>query len=482
MKNILILSIGLVFSSIMKSDTPLNIQDIVAHFVTDPNLENASISFEAIDLSTGEVLAQHHAKNSIVPASVSKLFTTAMAIDQLGAEYKPKTKFFIEGTLEEGVLKGNLWVKGGGDVSFSSRYYNEENKEFTDMLDLADTLNDLGIKKIDGNIMCDGSDFGYDGNPDGWIWGDMGNYYGAGPSALSYSDNILKLYYKTGKQATMITRMEPVVEGIKMSNVVVAEGVDGDNTYVYGAPYSLDRFATGRLPRNQNDFIVKASIPDAELNFSVQLMRNMKDVGIEVSGKALGYRTNMDQEKPYKDKEPFYVLEGKSVLSLAWWTNHKSVNLFAETLLQLGDFNKNARSSIRTAPDFMEEWVKTKIDNKGLYLKDGSGLSRSTAMSAHHLCEILKWANAASISKDFRSTLPVAGVSGTVKGLCKNQAASGRFYAKSGTMSRVKSYAGYIDCASGKKIAVALIVNNFNCTSSKLVENMEPIFNALAKM
>jgi D-alanyl-D-alanine carboxypeptidase/D-alanyl-D-alanine-endopeptidase (penicillin-binding protein 4) len=473
---------ALVFSSLGRKDTHEKLSDALTKFLNDPTLKYANISFEAIDLATGVTLASHNSHTSLSPASVSKLFTTAMALDELGPTYTPKTKFYIDGELKkDGTLKGNLWVRGGGDVSFSSRYYCAEDKEFIAMQSLVDTLKKLGIKKIEGDVISDASDFGYDGNPDGWIWGDMGNYYGAGSSGLTYSDNILKLYYKTGLQSTTVLKMEPVVEDLRFSNFVVADAVDGDNSYVYGAPYSLDRYATGRLPKNQAEFVVKASIPDPELNYCTQLVRNFKDRGVEISGKALGFRTHMTMLKPYKDNPPLYILEGKTILSIAWWTNYKSVNLFAETLLQLGDYNKNGKSSIRTAPDFMEQWVSKKFDNEGLYIKDGSGLSRSSAVSAHHLCELLKWANGSGINKDFRSTLPCAGVSGTVKGLCNNQAASGRFFVKSGTMSRVKSYAGYMDCASGKRLAIAIIVNNFSGSSNTVVDRMEPLFNVLAK-
>jgi D-alanyl-D-alanine carboxypeptidase/D-alanyl-D-alanine-endopeptidase (penicillin-binding protein 4) len=80
----------------------------------------------------------------------------------------------------------------------------------------------------------------------------------------------------------------------------------------------------------------------------------------------------------------------------------------------------------------------------------------------------------------FLASLPIAGKSGTISSLCKNQAGEGRIYAKSGTISKIKSYAGYVFSTSGKKIAFALTVNNYSCTNLELRKQLEVIFNALA--
>ena len=83
--------------------------------------------------------------------------------------------------------------------------------------------------------------------------------------------------------------------------------------------------------------------------------------------------------------------------------------------------------------------------------------------------------------EDFKSTFPVAGKSGTISSLCKGGSGEGRIFAKSGTLNNTKSYAGYIDSKTGKKIAFAIIVNNFNCSSSEIKSKMETILNALAE-
>ena len=121
------------------------------------------------------------------------------------------------------------------------------------------------------------------------------------------------------------------------------------------------------------------------------------------------------------------------------------------------------------------------VDFSSMFLTDGSGLSRSNAISASHFCQLLSSIYQSNIFTDFENSLPIAGCSGTLKNVCKNQLGHGRIKAKSGTLTRVKSYAGYVDSKSGKKIAFAIIVNNYNCSSYQLVKHLEKMFNKLVE-
>ena len=113
-------------------------------------------------------------------------------------------------------------------------------------------------------------------------------------------------------------------------------------------------------------------------------------------------------------------------------------------------------------------------------MKDGCGLSKENAISATHFCDLLKYLYASKNYSDFKSTLPIAGVSGTIKNLCKGQAGEGRIFAKSGTISKVKSYAGYVVSKSGKNLAFAITVNNFSGSNSQIMTEIEKVLNELA--
>jgi D-alanyl-D-alanine carboxypeptidase/D-alanyl-D-alanine-endopeptidase (penicillin-binding protein 4) len=128
----------------------------------------------------------------------------------------------------------------------------------------------------------------------------------------------------------------------------------------------------------------------------------------------------------------------------------------------------------------MEEFWAQKIDLSGMIVKDGSGLSRSNAISANHFCQLLTYMYKSTNFNVFKETLPIAGKSGTIASLCKGQIGEGRIFAKSGTISKVKAYAGYVYSQSGKKIAFSISINNYNCSSTELQNKIEKVLNALA--
>lgn len=480
----LILLLALLFSGV--GHTQNTVQAALDAFAADPVFANASIGFLAIDVATGDVIGSNNAATCLSPASTVKLFSTATAFQVLGKEYTPKTRIYIDGTLDaKGVVNGNLWIRGGGDVSIGSRYYNGEGTEDTLLKIWADTLAKMGIKQITGAIVTDASEFGYQGVPDGWNWADMGNYYGAGPSGLPIYDNMLRYVFQSGNAPgtkTVLLETIPAIPGFSFHNYI-SSGGSGDNSYIYGSPYSMDRFGTGTLETKLSRFVVKGSLPDPELQFAQEMLRLLKARGIVVKDSVKTVRQMAWQSPSTRYPSMKLMLEhkGKNLGSIAWWTNMKSVNLFAESVLCWVGYASNGNGSTDNSVEKLEQYWTGKIPVSGMFIKDGSGLSRSNAISPQHFCDLLKYMATTSKNFDvFYGTLPVAGISGTLSSVCKNQAGEGKIHAKSGTMNRIKSYCGYVETKSGKRLAFSFIVNNYNCTASAVVDRMEKVFNAMA--
>jgi D-alanyl-D-alanine carboxypeptidase/D-alanyl-D-alanine-endopeptidase (penicillin-binding protein 4) len=463
------------------------LENIKNQIVNDPLLSNASVGICVIDVKTGEKIVQNQAKTSLSPASTTKLFSTATAFEILGENYHTETKLYTTSEISaKGIVTGDLWIRGGGDVTLGSKYYNESGSESSFLAKWADSLYKLGLRKIEGNVIGDASEFGYRGAPDGWTWNDMGNYYGAGPSGLPIFDNMLRYYFKINGIGTKpeLLKTFPIVENFNFNNYIEGSSSTGDNSYIYGAPYSLDRFGTGYLEANSN-ITVKGSIPDPELQFAIELKNALIARGIEVTGKAKNAR-NMQLESAWKRYSVghFLIYKHKSptVASIAYWTNLKSVNLFAEELVCWIGFHKNGNGSTENGINYVDKFWDSRINTAGLFLKDGSGLSRTNAISAEHFCELLKHMHHSKNAAAFKKTLAIAGETGTMADICKNQAGEGRVKAKSGTMSKVKSYAGYVTTKSGKELAFAFIFNNYNCTNSALILKIEKLMNTMAVM
>lgn len=458
-------------------------------FKKDSELKNASIGFMAVDIESGDTILINNPNVSLPSASTAKLFSTASAIELLGPNYQPKTKIFIDGTISsEGILTGDIIIQGGGDASLGSKYFNAPENRGAFLTTITSAIKAKGIQSINGSIISDGSAFGYEGVPDNWAWSDIGNYYGSGASGLMLFDNMLEFHFKTSSRIggpTTITKTYPEIDSLNVFNYVTSAKSSRDNAYIYGAPYSLDRFITGSIPYNRTDFVVKGSLPDPEKAFGQLLLLELKKNNISFNGTILTGRSLNLVKSPidYSSKTEIASLKGKTIQTIVNKTNEKSINLFAETLVHLIGREKHS-SKLGTNSNgiaVIDGYWRNKINTAGLYLNDGSGLSRSNAISPGHFIQLLSWMSKHENGEIFENSLPIAGETGTLRSVCKKQSAHGKLRAKSGTMRRIKSYAGYINSTSGKKIAFAIIVNNYTCSSRQLVKKMEPIFNALSK-
>ena len=244
----------------------------------------------------------------------------------------------------------------------------------------------------------------------------------------------------------------------------------------------MDRFATGTLPANQSSFIVKGSIPDPEFQFAYEFSKKIAESEIVLLG---GLKTGRSMElnsseEEYSSRTLVVTHHGISLIDIIKTTNHQSVNLFAEHMINLVGFKLTGHGTTSAGLLELEKHWSSRINMSGAHINDGSGLSRMNAISANNFVSLLKYMSESSNADEFIESLPIAGESGTLRSVCRNQTGHGRVIAKSGTMTRIKSYAGYINSLSGGRYAFALIVNNYSCSSSTMRKKMEVIFNKIA--
>ncbi|MBK9191996.1 MAG: D-alanyl-D-alanine carboxypeptidase [Crocinitomicaceae bacterium] len=167
--------------------------------------------------------------------------------------------------------------------------------------------------------------------------------------------------------------------------------------------------------------------------------------------------------------------ESPSLGSIMNIVNQQSINLFAEHILCQLSVNSSGYGSTHNGTLVCTNYWKGKIDATGLFMTDGSGLSRSNSVSAKFLADLLTYMNTSKNASSFKESLAIAGKKGTMSSVADGTTADGRVYGKSGTMTRVKSYAGYVDSSSGKKLAYAMIINNHYCTSAQLKKYFEQL-------
>lgn len=451
------------------------IYSAVKNFQSKEFLQDGAIGIQIVDLSSNEVLSAVNANKVMPTASTTKLFSTAYALEQLGPEYRSKTILGHNGTIKGKTLNGDLIVQMNGELTLGSKYFAEHKDSF--MIVWADTLRKLGIEQIQGKLIIDGSTFGYEGSPADWQWGDLGNAYGAHFSGVNLYDNIVLYTFKTGKAGTTSELLYTTPSlPIRFDNRISAGKVNGDQSSIFGAAYAWDRSGTGQLPELKNNYTVRGSLPDPEEALAIILAEYLQKNGIAISGHTT---TRIVKEfAPLTDT--LFVYEGHKLLDILKVTNYESVNLFAEGVMRIAAWEKEGENLHNDASTAMETFWRKSLNTKSLILNDGSGLARTNCISAKILTDLLIYMQNAKFKDEFYSTLPQAGLHGTLKSVSKNKPAQGVMRAKSGTMRRVKSYAGYVDSKSGRRLAFAVIVNYHTCTNKELVTAMEEIFDAMA--
>lgn len=499
------------YSSIAQPSGNNKLLEQIHNFQNDSDLIHASWSICVMDVMKDSVIVEYNSHISLIPASTIKIITTATALAMLKWDFRYETVLEYDGTLDTalGVLYGNLYIKGSGDPSLGSEAF----KKKSDTVSLTDRwakiISDKKIKKIEGGIVADATAFEDEIIPYGWIWGDIGNYYGAGASGINYMDNKFTLYFNSGKRngdSTIISRIFPEIPNMKVLNYVRTRGYT-DNAYVYGSPYSLVRYVKGTIPLNKVNYKVEGSIPDPPLFCAQSLDSSLRKIGISISKKASVLRKTVPSADEFLSTDmqdstvtpsttlgsgdvtrvlrtSLHIHTSHTLDKIVYHTNMQSNNLFAESLLKTIAWKKTKFGEDQVGIDIVTNyWKEKKIDLKGFYMSDGCGLSRFNAITTRQLSQILR-----EITRDsvlfywFYNSLPVAGKSGSLGKLCKGTLAENNLRAKSGYMTRVRSYAGYCTSKKGNLLCFAIIVNNYTCNPYRMKDKLEKLMIAIAEI
>ena len=207
----------------------------VENYNQTESLRNAQWAVYAQYVESDEVIVDHNGSWSLTPASGLKLISTAFALDVLGSDYRFETMLYINGNLNGSTLEGDLVIIGGGDPTLGSNTVKGSLPLDSLMQNLLAVIQKQGIKKITGDIVAYTGLFSDQSTPGYWYWIDIGNYYGAGSTALNINDNLYYLYFKPGSigQSAQVLRTDPEIPGLNFTNFMLtgARG-SGDNGYI----------------------------------------------------------------------------------------------------------------------------------------------------------------------------------------------------------------------------------------------------------
>lgn len=447
-----------------------------------PYMRGASFSLVVKDVQEGKTVYSYDTDRLQSPASVLKTVATATALEILGEDYRYPTTLEYDGILESGTLEGNLYIKGSGDPSLGSSHFAPGQNKFLSTWIAA--LQKAGIKHITGSVISDESIFDTEGVSIKWLREDMGNYYAPGSYGISIFDNMYKLSLQTGAAGTrpVLKGTEPDIPFIRFKNYLKAAPVSSDSAYIIGAPLDDVRYLYGVLPANREAYVLKGDIPDPALYLARYLTDQLQQKGIRVDGSPSCYRIEVEENRWKKgERKEIVTTYSPTLREIASVCNHVSHNLYADALVKtVGLQYKPRRNEMissfgRGVQVVKEYWEKKGLDVFPLRMNDGSGLAPADKVSAGFMGELLVYmATESAVSDAFIASLPQAGIEGSVRNFLKGSKLQGKAHLKSGGITGVRSYAGYIT-KDGKTYAVAVFSNNYSCPMSRMTRALEKL-------
>jgi D-alanyl-D-alanine carboxypeptidase/D-alanyl-D-alanine-endopeptidase (penicillin-binding protein 4) len=434
--------------------------------------EYASYSVLVRDLETGKDVVSLNAEKAMISASLMKLVTTSAATEKLGPQFSFLTRFWIDGTVRTGTLHGNLIIEGGGDPTLGSKYFKDQNPDLI-LSRISVFLKKAGINSIDGEMLIDETRYDPFRYPSKRLWEDMGNYYGAPPSALTWRDNSFEVGLKspvTAGAACEVVSVSPWAKDIAFRSFVKAASHRKDSAYIYGFPGLKEWQIRGSIPAGRNHFSIKGALPDPGMALAEEireLLDQEKSINI----------AQIDDGQWRKTAREIGVIKSPALEEIIRLTNHKSINLFADhLLLELGLKGNDSFASIwdKGLWETAHFW-NNRIDDGFLKIEDGSGLSPLNKMSSLFLVQMLEnLYNEGVYFEAFKNSLAQNGQTGTLKYMWRQPSLTGKIFGKSGSMQDVLGYAGYYFPDQGNPQVFSIIINHHDMETRevrKIVEN-----------
>jgi len=436
-------------------------------FEADSQLRAGIASLYVAETTTGKPVLERNARMGLAPASTLKVITAATACEVLGPDYRFTTQLAHDGVIEQGRLRGHLYVIGSGDPTLGSWRWNDRSADSV-LARMVRAVRRKGIGNYPGSLVPLTPGWGDETIPDGWIWADVGQYYGAGSTGISWHENQFRMKLQPGVQEGDSIRLlgtEPDPLQPVSIHAKTGRAGSGDESYLYHAlgisEASIRRgpVLRGTLPPGKV-ITVSGSLPDPELSFMNDLKARLElqvQRGMPVPGLPAPTRDTSRLTIFYSEQSP--LLD-----SINYWFLRKSINLYGEALLKTMALKQAGTASTRAGAAIVRTfWKERGVDPAALRIVDGSGLSPENRVTTQAQVQVLLYARRQS------------WVEGFVKGFPEYNG----MRMKSGTIGGVKGYCGYHRSRDGKEYVFSILVNNYQGRESDIVRKIYRVLDEL---
>ncbi len=477
----------------------------IESILSQPDLSRGFWGIEITSATSGKVIYSLNADKLFTPASNTKLFTTAAALALIGPDYRFRTTIETNGSLDKyGRLSGDLVLVGRGDPTLSGRElpYSVRTQRDADSMkvleQLADELAQKGVKYIDGDVVADDSYFAFERYGEGWSQDDLIWADGAPVSALSLNDNVVFVNILPGTHPgdKAFVSITPFADYYTIDNrLMTTPAATGRKLYINREPGSTHLTLWGTIPVDDPGANEGLAIEDPA-EFAASLLRHLLDVrGVAIYGKQRTRHTELanlstftstvlassrggDDHSLTSPAGPLVLAEHQSApLSQDIQVINKvSQNLHAEILLRLLGREKGTGGTVQAGLDVLRGFLNNAgISTDDYVFYDGSGLSRQNLATPRAIVELLRYATTQPWGKEFRDSLPAAGVDGSLADRVKELDPEAHVYAKTGSLGGVKSLSGYAVTAKGEQIAFSILTNNLSTPGKRINDVIDSI-------
>jgi D-alanyl-D-alanine carboxypeptidase/D-alanyl-D-alanine-endopeptidase (penicillin-binding protein 4) len=451
MKIVKLTTLLLALSLTAIAQTPIaKLQDAYQNLVNDEQAKYAITSLCVLDAKSGKIIFAKNENIGLAPASTLKTITAATAFSVLGKDFKYQTTLGYSGKITNGVLQGDLIIIGGGDPTLGSWRY-EQSKENNILTQWANAIKAAGITKIEGSIIGDDSLFGTQSIPEGWIWQDIGNYYGAGTSALTWRENQFDVHLKPGNSTNdpvSILKTVPAMPYLTLINELkTGTSGSGDNAYAFLPPYTNLAYLRGTWGLGIGKTGISLALPDPAYETAFRLKDTLQRLNISVTGEpSTARRLNSVGKSVPKITQQLNVVSSPSLSEIVYWFNKKSINLYGEQLLKTMALKLGKTPTNNSSEVVINFWANKGVDKKALNILDGSGLSPGTRVTTLAMASILFQAQKEDWFAAYYNSFPD----------------NNGMKLKSGSINDVSAYAGYYTDKNGNKYIAVININNYN--------------------
>jgi D-alanyl-D-alanine carboxypeptidase/D-alanyl-D-alanine-endopeptidase (penicillin-binding protein 4) len=457
------------------SDPLLQLREDITRATQLPGVQRGAWGIVVQSLDRHERLFELNPRTLLVPASVAKLAAVATAAEAVGWDYRFETSLRATGPIVDGVLKGDLLIVGSGDPTIAGRGGD-------DVAGWVDALKAAGIRRIEGRIIGDDDAIEEPRPQLAWAWDDLGYTTGALFGALNLLENRLTVTVTpgTGPGTPAAISVESHAAYRPMANRVVTVS-SGAPQLVWPEQRAGEPFLTiaGTIAAGAAPARLDVSAGNPTFWFASVFRHRLQRQGIEVLGEAW----DVDDAMPPPDRvsaRVLYTHRSRPLSEVVQPLLKNSINLHAEAVMRL-----NAAPGVLPTNDAALEGFRRRLEAWGVapdaqQVVDGSGLSRRDTISAEAVLVILQRMQDSAGTSAFVTGLPVAGVDGSLSNRMRDTPAAGNVRAKTGTMSNIRSLAGYATTRDGEQLAFVAMVNNFEGAGAAANQALDAIAVSLA--